>query len=154
VQKASSIKDLGVIIDEKLTFNEHCIAVAEKCGNIVNCILRSFQITNTHFLANMFKVFVVPIVDYCSSIYCPHTAKNNQLIESIQRNFTRRIICNDGMRYEDRLKTLKLEKLETRAIKNDLIKAYKIIFLNYGENATELFDFSGNLLSTRSNGLK
>jgi len=100
----------------------------------------------------MFKVFVRPIVDYCYSIYCPHTNKNIHLIESIQRNFTRRIICNDGISYQDRLKLLNLETLERRGIKNDLIKAYKIIWLNYGDIG--LFNLSANKLGTRSNGVK
>jgi hypothetical protein len=141
---------LGIIIDEKLSFNDQCTWVTERCGRMVNCLLRSFQLHNTSFLVNMFKVFVRPIVDYCYSIYCPHTLQNVQLIESIQRSFTRRIICNDGMSYPDRLNLLELETLERRGIKNDLIKAYKIIWLNYGN--LNLLDLVDNKLGLRSNG--
>jgi hypothetical protein len=132
------------IISRILTFNY------ERCGRMVNCLLRSFQLHNTSFLVNMFKVFVRPIVDYCYSIYCPHTLQNVQLIESIQRSFTRRIICNDGMSYPDRLNLLELETLERRGIKNDLIKAYKIIWLNFGN--LNLLDLVDNKLGLRSNG--
>ena len=53
-----------------------------------------------------------------------------------------------------RLKLLGLKTIEVRRFKNDLIKAYKIIFNDYGGLATDLFDFPAVESITSSNGLK
>jgi hypothetical protein len=149
------MRDLGVIIDEKLTFNDQCSLVQQKCGTVINCLLRSFNISNTVFLTNLFKVFVRPIAEYCSTVFNPHTSKNIEELESIQHNFTKRILYKSDASYPERLKILGLETLEVRRGKRDLEMAFKIIFMKFGIPLEELFDLSANhiVIQLRSKGL-
>ena len=75
-----------------------------------------------------FSIFVLPILEYCSPIWSPHTSKNITILESVQRRFTKRLPGMFYLTYEDRLLRLGIESLEKRRIKNDLLLAYKIIF--------------------------
>ena len=141
LEKVQSVCDFGIIIDEKLNFSQHCITVTAKCGKTANCILRSFQNSNHQFLINMFKVFIRPIAEYGSAVHNPQTAKDDKLIESIQRCFTSRIAKNSHLSHEERCNLFNLETLRDRRLSKDMTLAYKIIFNNYGMPPEQLFDF-------------
>ncbi len=57
----------------------------------------------------------------------PYLKKDIYHIERIQRAATRWVNGLRGLNNEDRLKELKLQSLEKRRIKNDLIRTHKII---------------------------
>jgi hypothetical protein len=114
LQKVPSIKDLGMTIDSKLNFNEHCIHLIRQGGRKINCLLRTSQRTDINFVINMYKVFVRSALEYCSVIYSPYTAKNIDLLESIQKNFVRRIVSHNHHNYEARLRAANLESLSLR----------------------------------------
>jgi len=50
------------------------------------------------------------------------------LIEQVQRRFTKRLRCLDGVAYTDRLQRLNLPSLELRRLHLDLVFCYKIVF--------------------------
>ena len=121
-------KDLGVLMDKHLDFSSHINEITRKAACRANLILKSFTSRNTHILMKAFFVYVLPILEYCSPIWCPHTVKNIEKIENVQRRFTKRLPGMFDLSYQDRLTKLNLDTLEKRRIKNDLILAYKIIF--------------------------
>lgn len=153
--QSSSIRDLGIIIDDKLNFDAHCCYVARKACNVINLIFRSFKTRKVDFLLRMYTTYVLPIVDYGCAVYLPHSVKNIKLIESIQRRFTRRIpiFFRAEVSYSDRLKTLKLDSLELRAIKISLCFLYKLIYGFIDMNFSDMFSFYKDP-ATRTNGLK
>ena len=73
-----------------------------------------------------YKIYVLPILDYCSSVYNPWKVSDINLLERIQRRFTKNILKN-GMSYEDRLKHLRICSLEKRRLILDLLLTYKIL---------------------------
>ena len=75
----------------------------------------------------MFKIYIRPILEYNSCVWSPRWLKDIDLIESIQRSFTRRIPGLSEYSYTERLRMCSLESLEIRRIKEDIFLTYKII---------------------------
>ncbi len=63
-------------------------------------------------------------------------------IERIQKAETRRMKGLRGLIYEERLKDLKLQPLEKRRLRNDLVLTHKILNNQIDMEAAESFKFS------------
>ncbi len=74
----------------------------------------------------MYTTYVRPILEYCSQVWSPPLKQNIDRVESVQRYFTRRILHND-MSYLERCNFLKLEILEERRIKADLVMYFQFM---------------------------
>ena len=75
----------------------------------------------------MFKIYVRPILEYNSCCWSPHLLKDIDLVESVQRSFTRRIRGLSDYGYKERLKICDLQSLEMRRMQEDMILTYKIV---------------------------
>ena len=54
-------------------------------------------------MLSLYKTLVRPHVEYCSSAWNPHYIKDKQLIENVERSFTKMINNMEGKTYEERL---------------------------------------------------
>ncbi len=75
VNVVTSFKLLGVTIDKKLTFTEHCSNI-KKIGNWKTYSIKRLFYLCTSVKIQFFKTFILPDFDYCLSliIYFPSTA--------------------------------------------------------------------------------
>ena len=96
-----------------------------KASIILNC----FKSKNKTILFKAFATFVRPLLDYCSNVWSPFRKSEIDLIESVQKRFTKRLSGMADLPYSDRLKILGTESLEKRRLKNDLCMYYKIFAL-------------------------
>ena len=78
-------------------------------------------------MLKLYKSLVRPHLEYCTAAWSPHYVKDKELLEHIQRRFTRMIPALNGLSYSERLKALKLWTLEERRIRADLIEVYKML---------------------------
>ena len=102
----------------------------------------------------LFKSLIRPIVEYGNPVWSPYLRKHIDLIESVQRHFTKCIIGTKKLDYKNRLEFLGLPSLEFRRFRGDLIETYKICNGIYDPVTTSsLFDFNTSD-KTRTNGLK
>ncbi len=85
-----------------------------------------------------YKVYVCPVLEYNSTVWNPHLVKHIDVLERVQRRFTKRLPGLQSFDYESRLTTLHLRSLEERRLHNDLLMCYKILF---GILAVETKDF-------------
>ena len=97
-----------------------------------------------------FNVFVRPTLDYCSNLWSPYRKSEIDLIESVQRRFTKCLKGMKGLQYSDRLKYLAIESLELWRLKADLYMYYKIITGLVDLPIEEFFVFKKGV--TRNNG--
>ena len=83
VQVVKSFKLLGVTIDNKLNFSEHCTNVKKLINRKIYSIKRLFYLATTVKI-QFFKTFILPYFDYCSTllIYFP-----KQSIQSLNSCF-------------------------------------------------------------------
>ena len=101
----------------------------------------------------LFKALVRPILEYGNVVWCPKKKRHIELIESIQRNFSKCIIGMRELNYEERLKALKLPSLEFRRLMGDLIETYKILNNHYDPLTTKSL-LTLSKANTRSHNFK
>ena len=92
-----------------------------------NLILSNFYQCNNSVLLQLFKCYMLPILEYGSAIFSPHYVYLVELIEYVQHNFTKRLHGLNDVSYVNRLHICTLESLELRRIHNDLIFVFKIL---------------------------
>ena len=119
-------KDLGVYVDPCLSFESHINNVVLKANRISGLLVRTITNKSKYVMVPLFKTLVRPILEYGNPVWSPNLRKHIDLIEGVQRGFSRRIQGTDNMSYEQRLKYLNLPSLEFRRLRGDLIEVYKI----------------------------
>lgn len=88
--------------------------------------------------------FVRPGLEYCSEIWNPHLIRDIEVIERVQRLFTRRIPGLSSFSYEQRLRHLNLKTLKHRRTEKDLIFVFKMIHGMIDLSFDDFFEFSEN----------
>ena len=113
LQVVTKTKDLGIIVDNKLKFSEHCFEVLKKCNYISYSIRRLFSKRTPKQYFELFKLYVRPIIDYSIVFWFPTYEKYIKIVENIQKRFTKHI-CPRGLGYLERLKLLSDSTIEKR----------------------------------------
>ena len=112
--------------DDRLSFSAHILSVAKKASSKSFLIRRCFQSKNPSLLSSAFTSYVCPILEYLSPIWSPHSVKDIDIIENVQRRFTKLFPHLRSLPYSTRLTRLGLTSLQARRIKSDLCSCYKI----------------------------
>ena len=73
-------KDLGVIIDGELNFDEHIFSKIKKANSIVGLISRSFDFLSPEMLRTLFTAFVRHHLEYAQSVWSPRLIKHMDAI--------------------------------------------------------------------------
>lgn len=153
LSSCNSCRDLGVIVDSRLSFSEQVNSMVAKAHLRASQILRCFLSRDPYILIKAFNVYVRPLVEYCSPVWSPTAVGRINKIESVQRWFTKRIRSISKLSYDDRLLKLGNERLELRRIRADLLMCYKIIH-KFVDIPQDDFFLLSNLTKTRGNSLK
>jgi hypothetical protein len=85
-------------------------------------------------------------------VWSPHLLKDIDLLENVQRRFTKRLRGMYNLSYNERLLKLNIERLEARRLRTDTITTYKIIFGLI--KCTNFFKFLDNAIETRGHMYK
>jgi hypothetical protein len=141
VNWCTEARDLGILIDNKLSFNQHVSNIAHKAGVRARLILRSFCSKDCRVLLKAYITYVRPLLEYCSLVWSPFTVANINKIEAVQRHFTKNISELSALHYNDRLFNLQLESLELRRLKCDLVTLYKLIHDYFDNPSTKYLEF-------------
>ena len=118
-------KDLGVFVDNQLTFKEHVAKVTAKANTVVGIIRRTFDFLDDNLFTSLFKSLVCPILEYGHSVYQPYHKTLCSDIEDVQRRATKLLPSVRDLPYPDRLRHLGLPSLEHRRNRGDMIDMYK-----------------------------
>jgi len=87
----------------------------------VRRLYRAFHSHNIDLLLRAYLTYVRPLIKHDSVIWSPYTVKDIELIESVQRRFTKRLPGFNIFPYAERLKRLDLPSLELQRLHADLI---------------------------------
>ena len=127
INPVESVSDLGVTIDSKLKFKNHIHNIVSKANQRKSLTLRCFLSRNPSNLSRAFKIYTRPLLEYSSTIWSPSYITEIIHIESVQRDFTRRIPGCTHLSYPERLSVLGLQSLKHRRLIADLIMTFNII---------------------------
>ena len=127
-------KDLGVVIDSKLSFNNHIAYATSKANRTLGVIRRSFDFLTDSTFIQLYKSMVRPMLEYGQSVWQPAQKMLRQDVEDVQRRATKMIGKLKDKPYSERLKILKLPSLEHRRRRGDMIEVFKYLS---GRNQTD-----------------
>ena len=89
LESITSDKYLGVILDNKLSFNLHVDYIINKATKLLNLCRRNLHMCNQDVKQTAYNTLVRPHLEYASSAWCPHTKCNIDKIEAVQRRAAR-----------------------------------------------------------------
>ena len=86
--------DLGVIIDSKLSFDDHINQVVNNATKMTKIIRTTFQFLDIHIFLPLYKTMVRSHLEYAVAVWYPYKIKHKIAIENVQRRATRDFTCN------------------------------------------------------------
>lgn len=122
LSRTSCVKDLGVMLDSKLTFSDHLAYTTAKASKTLGFIFRiAKKFRQISCLKALYCSLVRSTLEYCSVVWSPFYQNSIQRIESVQRKFVRyaqrHVLWADPLNppcYVERCKMLQLDLLSTR----------------------------------------
>ena len=127
IDSKEHVRDLGVTVSADGSFREHIRKVCQSARNMCAWILRTFSDRREDLMLTTWKSLVLPILDYCSQLWSPQNKGDIQMIEDIQKSFTRKIFLHGREDYWDRLQSLRLYSLERRRERYRIIYVWKML---------------------------
>ena len=91
-------------IDGDLTFHELIHQCVNKASRMSNLILMNMKYVDIATLINLYKCYTRPLLEYACVIFPPHHKYLIDVIENVQRRFTKRLPDLFNKSYMDRLK--------------------------------------------------
>ena len=126
IDKVQTIKDLGVVFDSRLKFDEHIDEKVNKAYQILGLIKGNFiHLTSDSFVI-LHKALVRSYLDYAVCVWNPHYQFLIEKLEKVQKRATKLVLTVKSLNYEERLRKLNLPTLKFRRIRGDMIEVYKI----------------------------
>jgi ribonuclease P/MRP protein subunit RPP40 len=125
--KSTSVMDLGVEINSDLSFQSHIGSIVSKARQRVGVLFRGFHTRQVSFLKKAYITYIRPLLEYNSNIWNPTHVYLIDLMENVQRAFTKHVKAISKLPYIERLGIFNLEPLELRRLRYDLVQYYKIL---------------------------
>jgi len=149
ILKTDSEKDLGVWINNRMNFKVHVEKIVKECNSFIGMIRRNFSNLTEDLVATLFKVMIRPRLEYAVQVWSPCLKGCIDELEKVQRRVTKLPRNLKDLDYEERLKRLKLQNLQARRIRGDMIYNYKILRGDVIMENRKLLELD---LSTRTRG--
>ena len=123
IERKSAVKDLGVMVDECLTYKVHRQKSAKKVIQKLGWIRRTFSSRTIPFLKTLWTSLLQPTMDYGSVLTAPYSKVERRAAENPLRSLTRMSPECKGLSYWERLTKFRLYSMERR------YERYKIFYI-------------------------
>ena len=95
-------KDIGVIIDNKLTFSDHLAEKVNKANRLVGMMRRTSVSLDCNMFKSLYTSLVRPHLEYANQVWNPHLVKDIEAMERVQKRTTKMLPGMKDLPYEQR----------------------------------------------------
>lgn len=133
LSRKNQMKDLGVIFDEKLAFNNHINSLESRCYKLLGFICRiTKEFYNAKAIKYIFDTLVRSKMEYASIIWSPYYTYQKLSLEKIQKKCLKYCYYRENKvkyegDYDSLLRIFNTKSLERRRNDGLLLFLYKII---------------------------
>ena len=135
-------KDLGVLVNSKLSSSEQVIEARKKALRMLGAINRNVSYKSDQVITKLYCAYVRPHLEYCVQAWSPILEKDCWLLERVQKRATKMIRGMENMHYEDRLRLLNMYSLKYRRLRGDLIEVFKFVHGQHLGYLKGMFEFN------------
>jgi ribonuclease P/MRP protein subunit RPP40 len=139
LESVSAVKDLGVLVDDKLSFSCHIYSAVLKANPLLGLLKRFFGHMDKMTLTKLYKATVRPHLEYANIVWHPKFKKDVENLEKVQHRFTRFLPGLQSLTYEERLCHLQLPSLVNRRLRGDAIETYKYLHNMHNAGCSTFF---------------
>ena len=126
LEKTTEEKDVGVLISDTLKPSLQCAKAASKANLVLGQMSRAISYRDKFTFVKLYKVYVRPHLQYCSSAWYPFNTGDKEVLENVQRRAVKMVSGISGT-YEEKLRELGLTTLEANRVRGDMIEMFKIM---------------------------
>lgn len=87
ITRTKEIRDLGILMDEKLSFNRHIEFVTKKTQSVLHFVKRQSVYFNIDIIKILYMSLVRSNLEFASTVWSPYHAVHRKTIESVQKQF-------------------------------------------------------------------
>ena len=124
--KSDSVKDLGTLISDNLTWRENINTLTTNATSYANWILRTIRSRESEVMLTMYRGYVLSRLEYNSAVWSPALLCDITQVEGVQRTYTSKIAGMEDKNYWQRLSALRLYSLQRRRERFCFLHIWKI----------------------------
>ena len=122
-----SVRDLGVTVSSDLSWRGHISNMVTRARSTLSWVFSVFKTREKTIMTTLYKSLVRSLLEYCCPLWDPVKVTEIQLLEGVQRTFTRCIGGLENMNYWERLSRLKMMSLQRRRERYIILMMWKIL---------------------------
>ena len=131
LDRVTSVRDLGVTLDQKLLFDVHIGEIVAKCYQMLGFLTRtSKSFVNATSLIVLYYAFVHSRLSFCSVVWNPQYLFYVNRLEGVQRRLVRYLNYKSGcsfVSYEAACRAYGLVTLRERRMCSDVLFVFKLV---------------------------
>ena len=118
LEHVTSYDYLGVRLTSKLNWKEHCDKTSNKANRALGLVKRTLQPCTPEVKERAYKAIIRPLLEYASAAWNPHTNRDTETIEKVQRRAARFVVHNykRSTNSQDLVNQLGWDSLESRRL--------------------------------------
>ena len=127
IKTSSSVKLLGVHVNDKLNFNLHITNICRSAANQLHALIRLWMFLNFEEKKALINSYFYSNFKYCPLVWMFSSAKLLNKVESLQKRALRSLYEDYVLSYEELLQKAGRETMKVNRLRSLCIEIYKLI---------------------------